>query len=575
MARERIQKVIAAAGIASRRGGEDLIRAGRVTVDGRPAIIGEQVDPEMQRVMVDGKPLPAIDGQRSYWLLNKPAGVVSTVQGPPRRSRRSWSCCRPNARREARLYPVGRLDEESEGLLLFTNDGAWADLLLHPRYGVEREYMVGLDRSVTKQQKLAPAQRHRARGGHGPAGHARGRHAGPGPEPAGAAGAAASPTCAGIGSCWPRAGSARSGACSRPSEMPVRRLVRVRVGTLSWRDLQAGEARPLTHHEVAHAGLVRPPGHDHAVRARVKTPAGSAAADGWRPPDRLAAARPSDAAPSSAGAAPAVSCGRDDDPNPPSQPTRLVVALDGPSSSGKSTVGAEAARRLGYRFCDTGLLYRAVTWLALERGIAPDQSRRAGAARRTRSQLVADARGRLRHVEAAGRDVTGEVRGADVDRAVSDYSKVPELRAALVPRQRALAADGGIIMAGRDIGTVILPDADVKIYLYASPEERARRRAAQRRIGADDAEAGRSSTDMRRRDAIDSGRETAPSARRPTTRWSSTPTATRFERDGPAAVRPGASATRKWPLEGRSWPLGSCRSSRGSPAPCCASRPPA
>jgi CMP/dCMP kinase len=188
---------------------------------------------------------------------------------------------------------------------------------------------------------------------------------------------------------------------------------------------------------------------------------------------------------------------------------RLVVAVDGPSSSGKSTVGAEAARRLRYRFCDTGLLYRAVSWLAVERGIAPDQTA-ALVPLAEEVHLIADSRGQLRHVEAAGRDVTAEVHGPAVDRAVSDYSKVPELRTALVPRQRALAEDGGIIVAGRDIGTVILPDADVKIYLDASAEERARRRAAQRKVAADEKQASGILEDMRRRDAIDSGRETAP-----------------------------------------------------------------
>ena len=98
---------------------------------------------------------------------------------------------------------------------------------------------------------------------------------------------------------------------------------------------------------------------------------------------------------------------------------------------------------------------------------------------------------------------------AAVDRAVSDYSKVPELRAALVPRQRALAARGGMVMAGRDIGTVILPDADVKIYLNASAQERARRRAAQRQT-SDSGEAGQILEELQRRDEIDSGRETAP-----------------------------------------------------------------
>jgi cytidylate kinase len=187
----------------------------------------------------------------------------------------------------------------------------------------------------------------------------------------------------------------------------------------------------------------------------------------------------------------------------------IVVALDGPSSSGKSTVGAEAARRLRYRFCDTGLLYRAVTWLALERGISPSDVA-ALVALVPEVQLIADARGRMRHVEAAGADVTAEVRGAAVDRAVSDYSKVPELRAALIGRQRAMAGEGGgIIMAGRDIGTVILPDAAVKIYLNASPEVRARRRAAQRRT-TDEAQAGQILAELRARDSIDSNRETAP-----------------------------------------------------------------
>jgi cytidylate kinase len=187
----------------------------------------------------------------------------------------------------------------------------------------------------------------------------------------------------------------------------------------------------------------------------------------------------------------------------------VVVALDGPSSSGKSTVGAEAARRLRYRFCDTGLLYRAVTWLALARGIAASDVA-ALVALVPEVQLIADGRGRMRHVEAAGADVTSEVRAAAVDRAVSDYSRVPELRAALIGRQRAIAGEGGgIIMAGRDIGTVILPDAAVKIYLNASAEVRARRRAAQRRT-TDESQAGQILAELRTRDSIDSSRETAP-----------------------------------------------------------------
>lgn len=194
--------------------------------------------------------------------------------------------------------------------------------------------------------------------------------------------------------------------------------------------------------------------------------------------------------------------------NPDGSAPRLIVALDGPGSSGKSTVGAEAAARLGYRFCDTGLFYRAVTWLALHRGVSPTDVA-ALVPLAAEIVLVGDSRGRLGQVLAGGRDVTTEVAGGPVDRAVSDYSKVPELRAVLLSRQRSIAESGGIIMAGRDIGTVVLPQADVKLYIDASAEARAGRRASQR--GATDgADADRILEELRRRDSIDSSRKTAP-----------------------------------------------------------------
>jgi cytidylate kinase len=187
----------------------------------------------------------------------------------------------------------------------------------------------------------------------------------------------------------------------------------------------------------------------------------------------------------------------------------LVVALDGPASSGKSSVGAAAAGRLGYRFCDTGLLYRAVTWLALRRGVpASDGPALIGLAGEIR--LIADAVGRLAHVSVDGVDVTAEVHGPDVDAHVSGYARVGELRTALLARQRELAADGRIIMAGRDIGTVVLPDADLKLYLDASAEERARRRALERGLETDGPEAAAILEDLVRRDRLDSTRPVAP-----------------------------------------------------------------
>jgi cytidylate kinase len=149
-----------------------------------------------------------------------------------------------------------------------------------------------------------------------------------------------------------------------------------------------------------------------------------------------------------------------------------------------------------------------VAWLAVDRGVAPtDVAALVSLVAEVR--LVADSRGRLRHVQAGGRDVTTEVCEAGVDRVVSDYARVPELRSALVARQRDIAARGGVIMAGRDIGTAILPDAPVKIFLDASAEERAKRRALQRKL-TDAGEVDQILADLRRRDAIDTNREIAP-----------------------------------------------------------------
>jgi CMP/dCMP kinase len=189
----------------------------------------------------------------------------------------------------------------------------------------------------------------------------------------------------------------------------------------------------------------------------------------------------------------------------------LVVALDGPGSSGKSSVGAAAALELGYRFCDTGLLYRAATWLALRRNVSADGDPHALVALVPEIELIPDANGRLAQVSVDGDDVTSDVHTPQVDEAVSAVSRVPELRAALLQMQRALAAQpGGIVMAGRDIGTVVLPDADLKIFLDASVQERARRRTEERGLDPDSAEARFILAQLERRDALDQNRAVAP-----------------------------------------------------------------
>lgn len=187
----------------------------------------------------------------------------------------------------------------------------------------------------------------------------------------------------------------------------------------------------------------------------------------------------------------------------------LVVALDGPASSGKSSVGAAASARLGYRFCDTGLLYRAVTWLALDRGVTPDDADRL-VALVDEVHLLDDGTGRLAHVAVGDVDRTAEVRGPEVDVAVSSFSSVAPLRDALLQRQRRLADGGRIVMAGRDIGTVVLPDADLKLFLDASVEERARRRALERGVALETPEGSEILEELRRRDDLDSHRAVAP-----------------------------------------------------------------
>ena len=198
-----------------------------------------------------------------------------------------------------------------------------------------------------------------------------------------------------------------------------------------------------------------------------------------------------------------------------------TIAIDGPAASGKSTIGELLARRLGYVYLDTGVMYRAVTWAALAREIAiEDEAAVTALAEQLKIDIVLPTAppeaggtgndGRQYTVLADGQDVTWEIRRPEVNRAVSPVSAYPGVRAALSAQQRRIGLKGQIVMVGRDIGTVVLPDADLKIYLDATLEERACRRYRETldRGGAADYEQVLAS--VRRRDEIDSGRSAAP-----------------------------------------------------------------
>jgi 23S rRNA pseudouridine2605 synthase len=251
MPEERIQKVLAAAGVASRRAAEALVAEGRVRVDGRVATIGLKVDPERSSIEVGGRAV-GIGAARAYVALHKPAGVTSTTRD--RHAATTVLDLVPTALVPdgSRLYPVGRLDQDSEGLLLLTNDGDWAERVLHPRFGVEREYAVGLRMPLSGDQARALNAGVRLDEGlarlmgplrSAPAGKIRELAAtlDPPPDPS------LSWYLATLQQGWKRQLRRMFGAV----DAPIARLVRVRIGSVSLGELRSGRSRTLKAPEIA------------------------------------------------------------------------------------------------------------------------------------------------------------------------------------------------------------------------------------------------------------------------------------------------------------------------------------
>ena len=185
------------------------------------------------------------------------------------------------------------------------------------------------------------------------------------------------------------------------------------------------------------------------------------------------------------------------------------IAIDGPVASGKTVVGRLIAQSLGCRFLDTGIMYRAVTLVALNRGVElGDDEALEGLATSLEMRLVPGEAGDRLLVD--GEDVTDFLREPEVDRGVSQVSAVSGVRSALVEQQRVIAREGSIVMLGRDIGTVVLPKADVKVFLTASVEVRARRRYRELQENGSDISYDQVASDLERRDRIDSERAASP-----------------------------------------------------------------
>jgi len=469
MAVERLQKILAQAGLGSRRACEELITAGRVKVDGRVvAELGAKVDAAVAEITVDDRPVRR--QALRYVMLHKPAGYLSTTD--PRAAYPSWE---ELVHTPERLFPVGRLDHDSEGLLLLTNDGELAQRLLHPKYEHPKTYLVQVA-GVPTPRKIRRLQ-HGVMLDDGPTAPADVellREPPPGFRSAasdvGRGGAEARPTR------WLQVTlyEGRKRQLRRMVALlghPALRVIRIGLGPLLLGDLPPGHWRDLTPDEVRAL-------QEAARRARPEAPAASPKSE--RKKQSLLPA---------------------------------TIAIDGPAASGKSTIGGRLARKYGYLYLDTGVMYRAVAAAALARGIPiADEAAVTALARRIAIQVLSPtvADGRDVTVLVDGEDFSWEIRKPEVERVVSPVSAYEGVREAMVQQQRRIARQGPVVMVGRDIGTVVLPDADLKIYLDATLRERANRRYRERLARGEQADFEQILADLRRRDEIDSGRKHSP-----------------------------------------------------------------
>lgn len=510
----RLQRFLARAGVASRRGSEDLMTAGRVTVNGQVATeLGTKVDVDRDHIEVDGMPVKLNQGA-VYLMLYKPTGYLTTMSDPQERP-----CVADLVPRDRfpGLFPVGRLDRDTTGLLLFTTDGDLSQDLLHPSKHVYKTYQALVDGQLSDRD-LTPLRR-------------------------------------GIelddGLCQPaicRVITAREAEAVAPQGVkpgttaveviiregrknqvkrmlskihhPVIRLHRCNFAGLELKDVAKGSWRELTDREVQilKAGGI-PPKQASAKR------------NGGKPQDTPASRTRHYG---SHGSAPKRNTYRERytgqatrrAPTPANHTSTspierkhcMIVAIDGPAGSGKSTIAKEIARQLGFNKLDTGAMYRAVTFAALDRGIDLDDEAAIDALAEQIEIRFTNGTGEDTRLTVDGQDASAAIRTPQVDANVSKVSAYPGVRAAMLIHQRRAAEDRDIVAEGRDIGTVVFPNAQVKVFLTADPRERARRRVLQRHQNDAqpltseqlEAEVDETLDALKQRDKLDSSREVAP-----------------------------------------------------------------
>lgn len=466
MCEVRLQKAVARAGLCSRREAEQAIVAGRIAINGRVVqVLGTKVDPARDRLSLDGRPVSPAPSE--MWVVNKPPGLVAMPAWPEQR--RSARSLVPTA---TRLFSVGRLDAACAGLTLYTNDGDLAAGLLAAGPEEVTDLQVAGRPDAADLRRLRRGLR------------CDGRTLPPLSVELLGAGAR--------GGWWlrVRAPTAHARSVRRALALvghPAGARVRVAYGPLGLGELPEGGARRLTAEE----------------RAALAT-----YADGG-PGRRNGRARGGAPAPVPT---PVTAPGR----RPERRERPRSIALDGPVASGKTAAGRRLAAALGYLMVDTGLLYRCLAWLAVREGVPIDDGAALAALVARHGVEVVPAGGTPAAragdcaVHADGRAVGAELATAAVDRAVSPVSAQPLVRAALLAPQRRIAAAQPVVMAGRDIGTVVLPDADLKLFLTASAATRARRRFRERLASGETARYAEILSALEARDAYDSGRAVAP-----------------------------------------------------------------